>query len=120
VLQILDPIDGTTNFVHAMPLSAVSIGVAHRGKLVCGVIYDPFHDELFSAVVGGGALLNGAPIKVGPQATLGEAVVAAGAPPTGNRAEQNQRYFVLVVTQLLSSRSACTKTVRTAYSALLA
>jgi myo-inositol-1(or 4)-monophosphatase len=82
-LQILDPIDGTTNFVHAMPLSAVSIGVAHRGKLVCGVIYDPFYDELFSAVVGGGALLNGLPIKVGPQATLGEAVVAAGAPPTG-------------------------------------
>jgi myo-inositol-1(or 4)-monophosphatase len=84
-----------------MPLSAVSIGVAHRGELVCGVIYDPFHDELFSAVVGGGALLNGAPIKVGPQATLGEAVVAAGAPPTGNSTEQNQQHFWFVLASLL-------------------
>ncbi|CAM9722522.1 unnamed protein product [Chrysoparadoxa australica] len=82
-LWIVDPIDGTTNFVHAMPLSAVSIGIADKaGNLVIGVIYDPHREEMFHAVKGCGAFLNGAPLHVGEQATLEEAVVAAGAPPT--------------------------------------
>ncbi|KAG5182459.1 L-galactose-1-phosphate phosphatase [Tribonema minus] len=84
-LWIVDPIDGTTNFCHAMPLSAVSIGVAYRGTLVAGCVYDPYADELFTATAGGGAFLNGKKVVVGPQAslcaTLGEALVAGGAPP---------------------------------------
>ncbi|CAN0004548.1 unnamed protein product [Discosporangium mesarthrocarpum] len=81
-LWIVDPIDGTTNFVHGMPLSAVSIGVSYRGNLVVGCIYDPFRDELFTATRGGGAFLNGLRITVGKEGTLGEATVAAGAPPS--------------------------------------
>ncbi len=52
---IVDPIDGTTNFVQSAPLSVVSIGVAFRGEVVVGVIYDPYRNELFSAVRGQGA-----------------------------------------------------------------
>ncbi|CAN0369874.1 unnamed protein product [Ectocarpus sp. 6 AP-2014] len=80
-LWVVDPIDGTTNFVHGIPLSAVSIGVAYRGKVVVGCIYDPFRDELFTATSGNGAFLNGMKMKVGDQETIGEAAVACGAPP---------------------------------------
>ena len=61
---VIDPIDGTTNFVSGIPMSCVSIGVAHRGVVVVGVIYEPYRDELFSAVRGEGATLNGAAIHV--------------------------------------------------------
>ncbi|CAK4773212.1 hypothetical protein LEN26_018229 [Aphanomyces euteiches] len=57
-LWVVDPIDGTTNFVHARPASVVSIAVAYEGQVVAGVIYDPYRDELFSALRGHGAFLN--------------------------------------------------------------
>ena len=87
-LWIVDPIDGTTNFVQSLPLVGVSIGVARRSdptdptswELVCGCIIDPFKDEVFAATAGGGATLNGAPIHVGVE-TLEEAVVATGFAP---------------------------------------
>jgi len=85
-LWVVDPIDGTTNFVHGQPMSAVSIGVANAGELRVGVIFDPFHDELFGATVGGGAKLNGQPIEVSQAASLPEAVVASGAPPNPDSA----------------------------------
>lgn len=82
-LWVVDPIDGTTNFVSGQPMSAVSIGVAYAGVLRVGVIYDPYRDELFSAAVGAGATLNGAPIAASTARAreLREAVVASGAPP---------------------------------------
>lgn len=58
-LWIVDPLDGTTNFVHGLPLSVVSIGIAHKGVVVVGVVYEPYRDELFTAVRGRGAFLNG-------------------------------------------------------------
>mmetsp|Transcript_4074 Transcript_4074/g.7146 ORF Transcript_4074/g.7146 Transcript_4074/m.7146 type:complete len:346 (+) Transcript_4074:93-1130(+) len=57
-LWCIDPIDGTINFIHRMPLSAVSIGICYQNQLVIGVIYDPFHDELFYASKNNGAFLN--------------------------------------------------------------
>eukprot|EP00193_Tetraselmis_chui_P010390 CAMPEP_0177770176 /NCGR_PEP_ID=MMETSP0491_2-20121128/10768_1 /TAXON_ID=63592 /ORGANISM="Tetraselmis chuii, Strain PLY429" /LENGTH=298 /DNA_ID=CAMNT_0019287339 /DNA_START=358 /DNA_END=1254 /DNA_ORIENTATION=+ len=83
-LWIVDPIDGTTNFVHGMPLSAISIGVAYKGELVGGLIHDPFRDECFTATLGGGAFCNGKPIKVGKEATAGDATVASGYGATGS------------------------------------
>mmetsp|Transcript_15272 Transcript_15272/g.42388 ORF Transcript_15272/g.42388 Transcript_15272/m.42388 type:complete len:349 (+) Transcript_15272:141-1187(+) len=80
-LWIVDPIDGTTNFVHGMPLNMPSIAAAYKGEVVVGVIYDPHRDELFSATKGGGSTLNGEPIRVGEQSELGDAVVAMGSPP---------------------------------------
>lgn len=80
-LWVVDPIDGTTNFVAGQPMSAVSIGVARGGELVAGVIYDPFRDELFAAAAGAGATLNGVRIAVARTDFLRDAVVASGAPP---------------------------------------
>ena len=80
-LWIVDPIDGTTNFVHGMPLCMPSIAATYRGQVMVGVIYDGHRDELFTAVAGRGAYLNGKPITVGSQETLSDAVVAMGSPP---------------------------------------
>ncbi|KAA0159867.1 hypothetical protein FNF27_04079 [Cafeteria roenbergensis] len=77
-LWVVDPIDGTTNFVQSAPLSVVSIGVAFRGEVVVGVIYDPYRNELFSAVRGQGAKLNGAPISVSSESSLTEAYMMFG------------------------------------------
>lgn len=78
--RIVDPIDGTTNFVHAIPASVVSIAVAHRGVVVVGVIFDPYRSELFAALRGGGAWLNGEAIRVSPEPEI-RCVVVRGPPP---------------------------------------
>lgn len=74
-------VDGTTNFVSGIPLCLPSIAVAHKGEVVVGVIYDPHRDELFTAIRGRGAQMNGKTIRVGQQTTIGDAVVAMGSPP---------------------------------------
>ena len=61
---IVDPIDGTTNFVRGLRQSAVSVALAHDGTVEYGVVYDPYKDEMFSARRGGGAFLNGQPVRV--------------------------------------------------------
>lgn len=61
---IVDPIDGTTNFVRGLKHSAISVALAHDGVVEYGVVYDPYKDEIFSARRGGGAFLNGRPIHV--------------------------------------------------------
>jgi len=75
---IADPIDGTINYAHGIPLWGVSVGLSHRGKVICGAIYLPVYDELYTAVAGGGAFLNGEPIRVGACANLSEAIVSHG------------------------------------------
>jgi myo-inositol-1(or 4)-monophosphatase len=78
---IIDPLDGTSNYVHGFPYYAVSIGLQRGTELVAGVIFDPNRDELFTAVRGGGATLNGAPIKVSGVTALRAAMVVASFPP---------------------------------------
>jgi myo-inositol-1(or 4)-monophosphatase len=78
VLWVCDPIDGTTNFVHGLPLSCVSIGVALDGVVQVAVVYDPHRDELFSAVRGGGARCNGAPMRVAQCGAMREALFGWG------------------------------------------
>lgn len=80
-LWIVDPIDGTSNFVHGMPLCMPSIACAHRGEVVIGVIYDPHRDEMFTGMKGFGAEMNGCQIHVGKQDSMSEAIVAMGSPP---------------------------------------
>jgi len=80
-LWVVDPIDGTLNFVHGMRYWCVSIAFVERGRRRIGAIYDPAQDELFLAVAGGGATLNGAPIRVSACAALDQALVAAGYVP---------------------------------------
>ena len=79
---IIDPLDGTTNYLHGLPCYAVSIGLEVAQRIVLGVIYDPSRDELFRATDGGGAWLNDAPLRVTPGGALGQALVATGFPYT--------------------------------------
>lgn len=75
---IIDPLDGTTNFAHSMPHFAVSIGLEHEGQPLIGVVYDPLRDEMFSAMRGHGAHLNGNPIRVSSTDSLLRSMVATG------------------------------------------
>ena len=77
---IIDPLDGTTNFAHGYPICCVSIAYEHRGELTVGVVYDPFRDELFRAVRGQGATLNGTPLHVSGTPDLAHALLATGFP----------------------------------------
>ncbi|HCG30342.1 MAG TPA: inositol monophosphatase family protein [Thermomicrobiales bacterium] len=79
-LWIVDPLDGTVNFVHGYPVFAVSIALYADGAVQVGVLYDPGRDEMFVATRGGGATLNGRPIAVSDTPTLIAAMVATGFP----------------------------------------
>lgn len=80
-LWIVDPIDGTTNFANGMPLCMPSIAATYKGEVIVGVIFDCHRDELFTAVKGRGAFMNGERISVGQQEAIGDAVIAMGSPP---------------------------------------
>lgn len=75
---VVDPIDGTVNFAHGIPHSCVSIALQESGRSVVGVVYDPFVDELFTAVRGQRARLNGRPISVSKRDKLEQAIVSLG------------------------------------------
>jgi myo-inositol-1(or 4)-monophosphatase len=77
-LWIVDPLDATNNFAHGIPHYSVSIAYAEKGTVKAGVVLDPNRDELFHAVLGVGAFLNGQPIRVGAARGLEEAIVATG------------------------------------------
>jgi myo-inositol-1(or 4)-monophosphatase len=77
---IIDPLDGTTNFIHGFPQYCVSIGIRHRDALAHGVIYDPTKNELFTASKGRGAFLNDRRIRVSKCLRLGDALVGTGFP----------------------------------------
>ncbi len=77
---IIDPLDGTTNFLQQIPMYSVSVGLRHGDVLVVGVVYSVEQDEMFWAVKGGGAWLNGQPIRVSGQDDVQSAVVATGFP----------------------------------------
>ena len=77
---VIDPLDGTGNYVHRFPYYCVSIGLEYQGELVVGVIYDPTRDELFSAMKGSGAFLNGQRIRCSEVNTLPEAMCMASLP----------------------------------------
>jgi myo-inositol-1(or 4)-monophosphatase len=77
---IIDPLDGTTNYIHGFPVTAVSIGLQCGLELVAGVVLDIFRDELFSASKGGGAFLNGRRINVSSTDDMGRALIGTGFP----------------------------------------
>jgi len=77
---IIDPIDGTTNFVHGFPWFAVSIGLEVEGRRAAGVILEPIRRRLYTATAGGGAFANGARLRVSSTSELGQALLATGFP----------------------------------------
>lgn len=79
-LWIVDPLDGTTNFVHGFPFFSVSIALAHKGEVIVGVVYNPIHDELFVAEKGKGAYVKGRRMRVSSETKLSESLIATGFP----------------------------------------
>ncbi len=94
---IIDPLDGTTNYVHGFPYFAVSIGLEHQGEMIAGVVYDPVHDELFAAGRGQGATLNRRPIHISAVPELCQALVVASLPVATSSEEDAVRRFLRVL-----------------------
>jgi len=89
----VDPLDGTTNFAHGYPCFAVSIALAQHGELLAGVVYNPFYEEMFAAVRGGGATLNGKRIFVSTVDTLATSLLCTGFPVHKRLANPNIHYY---------------------------
>lgn len=77
---IIDPLDGTTNYIHQYPVFSVSIALEYDGELVLGVVLDPVREELYTAEKGRGAFLNGKPIRVSGVSSFSDALIATGFP----------------------------------------
>lgn len=75
---ILDPVDGTTNLIHDYHHSVVSLALCRHNEIVLGIVYNPYHEEVFSAVKGEGSFLNGIPIHVSPAQKLSETIIGIG------------------------------------------
>ena len=80
LLWVIDPLDGTVNFAHGIPIFCVSIAAVLHGILQCGVIYNPLTQELFTAVRNGGAWLNGQRLQVSATESLNDAILVTGFP----------------------------------------
>lgn len=91
---IIDPLDGTANYVHRFPYYGVSIALEHKGELVVGVIFDPNRDEMFTATRGGGAFLNDRPIATSDVDSLYEAMCVASLPVGATGDEVQIRQFL--------------------------
>ncbi len=101
---IVDPLDGTTNYVHGIPAYCVSIALEQNGRLQVGVVYDPVADQCFSAAAGQGATLNGRPLGVSRVSQLRDAVVASSLPPKVTRESHALAEFVEVALAVQSVR----------------
>jgi myo-inositol-1(or 4)-monophosphatase len=77
---LIDPLDGTTNFAHQLPIFAISIALSIRDEIVLGLVLNPMDGELFSAISGQGAELNGNPIRVSSTASVGDSLLVTGFP----------------------------------------
>lgn len=78
VRWVIDPLDGTTNYIYGWPAYAVAIGIEYEGEAIAGVVHDAARGETFSASLGGGAFLNGRPISVGAETSVANALVGTG------------------------------------------
>ncbi len=99
-LWIIDPLDGTTNFIHSFPFIAISIALMYRGELIIGVIHDPLRNETFYAERGTGAFLNGKKIKVSSVKNPESSLIATGFP---FRNKQYVGNYIKIFHQMLHS-----------------
>ncbi len=117
-LWIIDPLDGTTNYIHGFPQFAVSIALQHRGKLDQAVVYDPFKNELFSASRGSGAQLDGKRIHVSKQTRLENALLGTGFPfKEMDNLDRYMETFRALITQTAGIRRAGAAALDLAYVA---
>lgn len=91
---VIDPLDGTTNYVHGFPYYAVSIGLECRGEMIVGVVFDPVHDEMFLAVRGEGATLNRRPLHCSDVGSLDQSLLIASLPVVTTESDAAVRRFL--------------------------
>jgi myo-inositol-1(or 4)-monophosphatase len=114
---IVDPLDGTTNYVHGLPQFCVSIGLERAGELLVGVVYDPTAEECFAAGAGRGAMLNGKPISVSGVNDLSQALVAASFPPRVAPGHSSVTEFLAVMQRAQSTRRMGSSALNLSYVA---
>lgn len=114
---ILDPLDGTTNFVHQVPHFSVSLALERAGELLVAAVYHPGSEECFTAVRGQGACLNGRPIHTSRVTTLAGALVAVGFPTVVAADSPDLKAFVAVVQACQSVRRMGSAALNLAYVA---
>jgi myo-inositol-1(or 4)-monophosphatase len=102
---IIDPLDGTTNFIHGLPIYAVSIALAHRGVAQQAVVYDPCRNDLFYASRGRGAFMNDRRLRVSKRTRMGEALIGTGFPfRSGDNFKRYLQMFETVMPQCAGVR----------------
>lgn len=94
---LVDPLDGTTNYVHGLPYFCVSVAVEHLGKVVAGVVFDPVHDDCFRAGAGQGAYRGAQRIQVSDVRRLSDALVVTGFGPRPDRDSAEVRRFLAII-----------------------
>jgi myo-inositol-1(or 4)-monophosphatase len=114
---IVDPLDGTANYVHKLQSFAVSIALENDGKIVLGVIYDPIAGDLFHAEAGRGAFLNGQPLTTSGCSSTDAAMVAVSFPPMVTRDSIEIRRFVEAIVECQSVRRLGSAALNLAYLA---
>jgi len=97
---IIDPIDGTANFLHGIPHFAISIGLEHKNEIICGIIFDPIKDEIFLSEKGNGSYLNNQRIRVSARSKLENCIIFTGGP----KRESKYRELVLEEYKKFSSK----------------
>jgi len=92
---IIDPIDGTANFLHGIPHFAISVGLEHEKEIICGIVYDPIKDEMFVAEKGNGAYLNNYRMRVSSRSKLKDCIIFTGGPKreAKNREQALKEYY---------------------------
>ncbi|MBR5626203.1 MAG: inositol monophosphatase [Thermoguttaceae bacterium] len=114
---IVDPLDGTTNFVHQVPLFATSIGLSRGTELICGVIFNPMNNELFTAAKGHGVFLNGQPIRVSKITELEGALASISFPTQTTLESPDYLAFVRLVPHCQAMRRTGSTAINLAYLA---
>ena len=88
---IIDPLDGTTNFLHGLPIFSISVALEREGQLIAGVVYNPATDDMYIAEKGQGAWHNNRRLRVSPRRTLSDSLIACGIPHLG-KAKEHPRF----------------------------
>jgi myo-inositol-1(or 4)-monophosphatase len=99
---IVDPLDGTTNFLHGIPHFAISIALERDGDIVAGVVYEPIRDEMYWAEKGAGAYVNDRRLRVSARRQLGDAVIGTGMP---HRGHANDRSYMATLARVMAATS---------------
>jgi myo-inositol-1(or 4)-monophosphatase len=103
---IVDPLDGTTNFLHGIPLFTISVALEREGKIVAGVVYNPIMNDLYVAERGSGAFLNDRRLRVSARTSLADSVVGIGLPKLGKRDAMSSDAAVRLDSRIAGLRSA--------------